>query len=1606
MSSDEDVSPRKRSRVARKRQEWVDDEEEDVPTSSKKMKQSTKSNSPEPKKKGRKSREKSTPQVEVRVEPTYQEEEDEASESANTEDDNEGSRQQSSSSDDVVEETENARFRLENGTDDDCFEIPLRDDDLLYIGKVGYKITELVDVDEAMTAVEMFEDELQEYRWRCLYERFPAFFSLVRSPSNGARPDVPAAVRSRLVNVLILAYAHMSPHLKKVLGKAANGAPNKKIRAHCRDLSDHLLMLIYLFHKLICIFEEDAKGSKKKPGKKAAGGRGRLKKGKAAVQNDDEMLSGDDELGEGGGGADDESSWEQDRQKVLETLTEIVNLSVINEEGKQCDFALKYLWKGSFAKETLNTLLSCALKFLANPDITRAPSRPVLTGVFRLIRALCRNFRQFNYIGGYLFETLLSLDYYKEGAATGYPFIERIKAVAVNKDMNKLLEGMLEYFRKTTVSVSANNAKTLCLFMTHITEMEPYIVFFGIAPFLGLLSDENASVRSTVLNVLTQLLTQDFLDPTKVPLSERFYNARNNMFDHLLQHVRDVNANVRASALKCLTTMARLGKIPADLIQDGLVQLVGQRISDDKVAVRKEAIRFATAFLQNNPFGHDFDRNVIEKHLKEGMQKRDANRAAAEKTHSPDEAQAVFDSFKDELSAEVRKYCEECALEVFVIPDEQERKDMYAAFIARQEERELGNTGSQTSQPPEADLTMRWLYTMILSEENKIDLKVPARLLVAMAFTNQLKSEHLTQEVLVTEDTEAQVKMIVDAGMRLFVNTACMIIANDPSSVLKKEQDAERFKNSDRALSKDINALVMKLVLEHEFAQCLPAVMSSVMAGEGGDLKLGIDFVVKCKEFNISGSEAAVRQLCGLVWKSDDEGRKQILDAASSMFLSNNANPRLRDAATCENILNLVKSMSDHERGSVEQVLALTTRYNPIPVGVYNLLWEQVDEESVGKQVSAEKKRKQVAAMKALCLLSRSDVDRNRKWLRRYQSIVKEGWPEIAAEALGCIANLASWHRKEEKPVPGKEKEKSRPYRISGKDSLFVTIRQFIIAEMCREEARTWNRSLRATLDIYFHICKDTFDVVAGLVGKMLWLLRRTSQALHYYEQQIGIDQQPSQQRRSEIQAIDPMQREMVAEDRCKYLTRLWSVLVERLCVLTGEVAVRLLVHTDYVFVREFIQARERISKTDPAPFPARPLHAWEENSVLRRGIFDFGSDNAEDVEATGLTEDERIREMARSVIDTRLVHPRSLLGRLVPLVVHSVRAKGSPPRVRFQAMNALSKLMLVSPYLAASGARTFFAFLNNAPSPILRSNLTIAAADLTFRHPNLVENHAASLFAQLQDSDSCVRETCVLILNHLISNDLIKTNVTLSYALLGYIDPVPSIQHLTRGLFHEWSKKEGIMNHVPSFITRIAADSRDLPLEHFRTIMNLFIPLIRERKDADVQALVMKLCARMECTKNAAVIARNPDMPAYFSHCLQLFTLNAKGFHKLVDCLEKYQDCLGDDRVYEDISSMVKVFQKDDLKASGGHSDIADEVTLFLRRLAELHDQHTMEKEVMGKVAKMTFGNQSTVARKVRGRRAIAASAPTPARGRGRKGNKRRVIDSSEDDDDEDSDA
>lgn len=64
---------------------------------------------------------------------------------------------------------------------------------------------------------------------------------------------------------------------------------------------------------------------------------------------------------------------------------------------------------------------------------------------------------------------------------------------------------------------------------------------------------------------------------------------------------------------------------------------------------------------------------------------------------------------------------------------------------------------------------------------------------------------------------------------------------------------------------------------------------------------------------------------------------------------------------------------------------------------------------------------------------------------------------------------------------------------------------------------------------------------------------------------------------------------------------------------------------------------------------------------------------------------------------------------------------------------------------------------MENAQSEIVRSNCTIALGDLAVRFPNLLEPWTEKMYARLQDASISVRKNAVLVLSHLILNDMMK---------------------------------------------------------------------------------------------------------------------------------------------------------------------------------------------------------------------------------------------------------
>ena len=99
---------------------------------------------------------------------------------------------------------------------------------------------------------------------------------------------------------------------------------------------------------------------------------------------------------------------------------------------------------------------------------------------------------------------------------------------------------------------------------------------------------------------------------------------------------------------------------------------------------------------------------------------------------------------------------------------------------------------------------------------------------------------------------------------------------------------------------------------------------------------------------------------------------------------------------------------------------------------------------------------------------------------------------------------------------------------------------------------------------------------------------------------------------------------------------------------------------------------------------------------------------------------------------------------------------------------------MMCSRYLYSIKCSTFseanlqilFTAAESAPSEVVRSNCTIALGDLVVRFPNLLEPWTEHIYARLRDPSASVRKNAVLVISHLILNDMMKVSLSLSLSL------------------------------------------------------------------------------------------------------------------------------------------------------------------------------------------------------------------------------------------------
>ena len=188
-------------------------------------------------------------------------------------------------------------------------------------------------------------------------------------------------------------------------------------------------------------------------------------------------------------------------------------------------------------------------------------------------------------------------------------------------------------------------------------------------------------------------------------------------------------------------------------------------------------------------------------------------------------------------------------------------------------------------------------------------------------------------------------------------------------------------------------------------------------------------------------------------------------------------------------------------------------------------------------------------------------------------------------------------------------------------------------------------------------------------------------------------------------------------------------------------------------------------------------------------------------------------------IVERELVF-ENLLGKFHPFIAFIVanEEKGrqgfgpyGAPIIRETALLALCRYMCVSNAMCEMYLALVFTALENEPMAVNRTTVMIALADLAFRFPNVIEPWTKRIYSRLSDDDTVVRYNTLMVLTHLILNDMIKVKGQVSHVVMMLNDPCFEIRELATLFFTKLSERSNnpIYNLLGDIIATLSRDKK-----------------------------------------------------------------------------------------------------------------------------------------------------------------------------------------------------
>lgn len=267
------------------------------------------------------------------------------------------------------------------------------------------------------------------------------------------------------------------------------------------------------------------------------------------------------------------------------------------------------------------------------------------------------------------------------------------------------------------------------------------------------------------------------------------------------------------------------------------------------------------------------------------------------------------------------------------------------------------------------------------------------------------------------------------------------------------------------------------------------------------------------------------------------------------------------------------------------------------------------------------------------------------------------------------------------------------------------------------------------------------------------------------------------------------------------------------------------------------------------------------------------------------------------------LLSSDSLLGKFLPIIAYiaaNTNQAFDHRILRETSVLALCRCMSISSEMCAMYLPLLFTILQRETVEVIQTSIIVAVGDLAFRFPNAVEPWTPRLYSCLASPSGLVRYNALMVLTHLILNDMIKVKGQVCHVVLCLIDSNTIVSDLARVFFNELSKRSHnpIYNLLGDIIAVLSRDAVDPSTEsvtattsltliddtisvrtvepvEFELIMSFLLEFISSEKLGD--ALADRLTSRLS-------MAESMPMRRKFAYCLSRLPISEKAVKKFND--------------------------------------------------------------------------------------------------------------------------